>query len=122
MIKLGIIGYGKQGGIRHQAIKDTLNGEVVAISEPNLKQDIGLPNLSHDEIISDPNIDAIVICTPNFLNKPLTIKALNAGKHVFCEKPPSFTGKYKDEIRSNKSWTAVNLAGCCGCADVMEKA
>lgn len=99
MIKLGIIGYGKQGKIRHQAINDSLYGEVVAISEPNLKEDVGLPNLSHDEIINKADIDAIVICTPNFLNKPLTIKALLAGKHVFCEKPPCFTGKDMEEIR-----------------------
>ena len=48
---------------------------------------------SSDEIINDPNIDAIYVCTPNYLNKPLTIKALEAGKHVFCEKPPALNLK-----------------------------
>ena len=96
--KVGIIGYGKQGQIRHNAIQETGCAEVIAISEPS-DVNIDLPNLSHDDIINHPDIDAIIICTPNYLNKPLTIKALNAGKHVFCEKPPCFTAQDMREIR-----------------------
>lgn len=98
--KVGIIGYGKMGVIRHQALDELGIAEVVAISEPTIGNDYkGIPNLTHEEIINHKEIDAIVICTPNFLNKPLTIKALNAGKHVFCEKPPAFTGADMEEIR-----------------------
>ena len=53
-----------------------------------------------DEIINNPKIDAIYICTPNYLNKMLTIQSLKAGKHVFCEKPPAFTAKDVEEIRT----------------------
>ena len=98
-LKIGIIGYGKMGKVRHNAIKEVGNAEVIAISEPSpegLSADI--LNLSHDEIINNPDIDAVVICTPNFLNKDLTICALKAGKHVFCEKPPAFTGAEMQEI------------------------
>ena len=99
--KVGIIGYGKMGQTRHQAINELDCAEVVAISEPNLvsSEMEALPNLSHDEIISHPDIDAILIATPNYLNKPLTIKALQAGKHVFCEKPPCFTAEDMRQIR-----------------------
>ncbi|NQT03037.1 MAG: Gfo/Idh/MocA family oxidoreductase, partial [Planctomycetes bacterium] len=97
--KIGIIGFGVMGQIRLEAINEVEAGEVIAISEPNLTLPTGLPNLSNDEVIGHPDIDVIVICTPNFLNKPLTIKALNAGKHVFCEKPPAFTAKDVEEIR-----------------------
>lgn len=98
--KVGIIGYGKMGLIRHQALDELGVADVVAISEPKIGNDYkGIPNLTHEEIINHKEIDAIVICTPNFLNKPLTIKALNAGKHVFCEKPPAFTGADMEEIR-----------------------
>ncbi len=97
--KTGIIGYGKMGQTRHEAINELNCAEVVAISEPNLKEKLeNIPNVSHDEIINDPKIDAIIVCTPNFLNKSLTIKALNAGKHVFCEKPPAFTAADVEEI------------------------
>ena len=98
--KTGIIGYGTMGKIRHQAINEVGIAEVVAISEPAIVHEvISIPNLSHQEILHHPDIDIIVICTPNFLNKKLTIEALNAGKHVFCEKPPAFTGEDVREIQ-----------------------
>lgn len=98
-LKIGIIGYGKMGKIRHKAICETEKGEVVAISEPAIGSNYeSIPNLSHDEIINDVNLDAIIVCTPNFLNKELTMRALSAGKHVFCEKPPCFTAKDMEEI------------------------
>ncbi|MGZ3756169.1 MAG: Gfo/Idh/MocA family protein [Mucilaginibacter sp.] len=96
---VGIIGYGVMGKIRHQTINETQKGEVLAISEPNIDSHYELPNLSHEDLISHPNLDIIFVCTPNFLNKDLTIRALKAGKHVFCEKPPAFTGADVDEIR-----------------------
>lgn len=109
--KVGIIGYGKMGQTRHQAINELDCAEVVAISEPNLvgNQVENLPNLSHDEIIARPDIDAILISTPNYLNKPLTIKALNAGKHVFCEKPPCFTAADMMEIREAEKASCKKL-------------
>ncbi len=98
--KVGIIGYGKMGQIRHQAINELGYEEIVAISDSNQKVDGNkIPNLTSEEIINNPDIDIVIICTPNFLNKSLTIQALNAGKHVFCEKPPCFTGADMEEIR-----------------------
>jgi len=97
--KVGIIGYGRMGRIRHQAIDEVGGAEVIAISEPSIGAAYETtPNLTHEEIIKHPDMDAIIVCTPNFLNKDLTIRALNAGKHVFCEKPPCFTGKDMEEI------------------------
>ena len=43
----------------------------------------------HSEILENKNIDAVSICLPNFLHAPISIDALNAGKHVLCEKPPA---------------------------------
>jgi len=96
---VGIIGYGRMGQTRHKAIEETEIGKVIAISEPHLaSNENNLSNLSHDEILNHPDIDIILICTPNFMNKSLTIKALNAGKHVFCEKPPAFTAAEMEEV------------------------
>ena len=97
--KVGIIGYGKMGQLRHKTIEDSKIGEVIAISETDLTLNLNnIYNLSPDEIITHKGIDAIIICTPNFLNKPLTVQALNAGKHVFCEKPPAFTADEMKEV------------------------
>ena len=85
------------GKIRHDAINQVGMAEVIAISDPETP-DIGIMNLPHSEIINNPVIDAVFICTPNYLNKQLTIDCLKAGKHVFCEKPPSFTADEMKEI------------------------
>jgi len=98
-LKIGIIGYGTMGKIRHQAIDEVGKAEVIATSDPSIGSEFEtIPNLTHEEIIQHPEIDAIIVCTPNYLNKELTIRSLNAGKHVFCEKPPCFTGKEMEEI------------------------
>ncbi|MBN1933530.1 MAG: Gfo/Idh/MocA family oxidoreductase, partial [Anaerolineae bacterium] len=58
----------------------------------------GVTRLTTDSaaLINDPDIDIIDICTPNNYHAPLSIAALNAGKHVICEKPLAATPK---EIR-----------------------
>ncbi len=97
---VGIIGYGKMGQTRLQAIEEDGRGKVIAVSEPNIQVPLdGIPNVSHDEIINNPDINVVIVSTPNYLNKELTIRALKAGKHVFCEKPPAFTGTEVEEIR-----------------------
>ena len=97
--KIGIIGYGVMGKTRHTAITEIKKGTVVAISEPSAGALVnGVPNVSHDEIISSPEVNVIIVCTPNFLNKELAIRGLSSGKHVFCEKPPAFSGSDMEEV------------------------
>lgn len=98
--RVGIIGYGVMGKIRHKVINELDNSaQVVAISESFLTlEDNDVPNVTPDELINNKDIDVVIVCTPNHLNKEFTIKALNAGKHVFCEKPPAFTGADVAEI------------------------
>lgn len=72
----------------------------MGIANPNTAIGVvGIPCYNTaDDVILHPGIDAVFICTPNYLNKPLTIQALTAGKHVFCEKPPAFTAAEVSEI------------------------
>jgi 1,5-anhydro-D-fructose reductase (1,5-anhydro-D-mannitol-forming) len=97
MYKVGIIGYGKMGQIRHETTEKLSYGKVISIYEPNLK-DHPLLKKSADEIIYDPSIDVIFVCTPNYLNKSFVVKSLLAGKHTFCEKPPALTTAEMREV------------------------
>ncbi len=100
MIRCGIIGFGKMGRIRALAIENYQGAKVSSIYEENDFQN-GIPfqiSKSPSDIFNDPNIDAIFICTPNYKNKHYTINALNAGKNVFCEKPPAFNCTELEEI------------------------
>lgn len=101
MLNIGIIGFGKMGQIRANAISGNGSGRVDSIFDTNTIPNPGGAKVarSAEEIIENPEVDAVFICTPNFLNKPLTIAALKQGKHVFCEKPPAFNAKEVMEIR-----------------------
>ena len=100
MYKVGIIGYGKMGQIRHQVISAFEDVQVQSIYDPEIVDTKIEKAQNSDQIIENPEIDAVFTCTPNYLNKPLTIQSLKAGKHVFCEKPPGFTAKDIEEIRA----------------------
>ena len=47
---------------------------------------------SYDQIIADPDIDAVVLVTPNSIHSAQSIAAAQHGKHIFCEKPFALTG------------------------------
>lgn len=100
MIDVGIIGFGKMGQIRYETICQNGHARVVAIADP--REDLRLPGICYlvkaEELIANPEVQAIFICTPNYLNKSLTMSALKAGKHVFCEKPPAFNAKEVEEV------------------------
>ena len=100
MLKVGIIGYGKMGKSRYREVIASGKAEVVSVFD-SVKIETDIPcAATADEITEDSTIDAVFICTPNFLNRHLTIQALKAGKHVFCEKPPAFTAAEVEEIQA----------------------
>ena len=101
MLRIGIIGFGRMGKIRANAINQSKNGLIVGVYDNSPSCEFfNYPVCEkYESIINNDNIDCIFIATPNYLNKELTIASLNAGKHVFCEKPPAFTADDVEEIR-----------------------
>lgn len=95
-IKWGIISTAKIGIQKViPGMKKCDNAEVVAIAsrQPEAARDaagkLGIPKYygSYEALLADPEIEAVYNPLPNHLHVPYTIKALQAGKHVLCEKP-----------------------------------
>jgi predicted dehydrogenase len=99
------------GRIRASALVDSGRATIESVYEPQPAGSIDYPRAaSAHDVIADANVDAVFVCTPNDLNKPLTIAALRAGKHVFCEKPPAFTAADVEEIRAAEREAGTVLA------------
>jgi len=64
---------------------------------------------SYEELLADPNIDAIYNPLPNQLHVPWTIKAAEAGKHVLCEKPISLTVAEAKTLLDVRARTGVKI-------------
>lgn len=95
MLKVGVIGV---GGIARTHIPGWMaseDAELAAGSDVSQEvleawgQEHGVQKLYADpnDMFADPDIDIVDVCTPNNYHAPLSIAALNAGKHVICEKP-----------------------------------
>ena len=72
---------------------------------------LGIPAAygSYEELLADPNIDAIYNPLPNQLHVPWTTKAAEAGKHVLCEKPLSMTVAEAKTLLDVRARTGVKI-------------
>lgn len=97
MLKIGIIGAGRIGKVHLESISYHIkNATVVAMADPFMNDEteafikgFGVEKIYKDykEIINDAEIDAVMVCSSTDTHAPISIEAINAGKHVFCEKP-----------------------------------
>ena len=55
------------------------------------KYGCGKPVTDYQEILADPAVDAVSVCTPNNVHASIAMDCLRAGKHVLCEKPAART-------------------------------
>src|SRR5438105_374452 len=94
-VGIGIIGTGTIAQSHLQSLQSSTRGRAVAVydvlpdrAEETAKR-FGIPYAasSLDDLLARPEVDGVIVCTPPFAHAEPTIKALEAGKHVLCEKP-----------------------------------
>ena len=106
-MRVGVLGAGAWAEFAHlPGYKRDPRCELVAIADPVVEraqafaEKFGIPNVyaSHEELIARDDIDLVDVCTPSATHFELTWAALEAGKHVLCEKPVAYD--YRDTLRA----------------------
>ena len=100
-MKLAICGYGGIGSHHAKVIIpdtskfiDVIGTFDIREERQKLAENDGYKSyLSYEELLSDEQVDVVLIATPNDVHKDLSIQALKAGKHVICEKPVTLTSQ-----------------------------
>src|SRR5580658_4412372 len=93
--KAAVFGAGFVGRVHIEGLRRLGNVEVAAVvavtdaEAAQLGEQLNIPRSSSDyrAVLADASLDAVHICTPNALHFPMAMDALQAGKHVLCEKP-----------------------------------
>ncbi len=117
-VRWGILGAAKIG--IQKVIPAMQKGEwseIVAIASRDLgkaqtaARDLGIPKAygSYEELLADPDVEAIYNPLPNHLHVPWSVKCAEAGKHVLCEKPLSLTVSEAKELVQVRDRTGVKM-------------
>ncbi len=121
---LAIIGCGRIARLRHLVALSEIDDvrikyacDLIEEKAEKLKEDFPkIENVitDYNVALSDPEVDAVYVLTPNFAHYTVTMDALKAGKHVFCEKPITINYKLSCEMaeeaaRQNK---ILNIGVC----------
>ena len=97
MVRIGIIGAGRIGKVHCESIGRYVKNAVVAcVADPFMNEGteqtlraLGAEKVTKDyrEILADKSVDAVLICSSTDTHAQISVEAIKAGKHVFCEKP-----------------------------------
>lgn len=113
MVTIGIIGAGRIGKVHTESICNYVrNAKIKTVADPFMNEtteawlkSMGVEGTARDyhEILNDPEIDAVLICSSTNTHSPISLEAIAAGKHVFCEKPIDHDlGKIKQVVEALK--------------------
>lgn len=101
---LVIIGYGGMGKQHHNLLKKQSQLHVKGIFDidPSVVESATFHGIvcyaSYEQVLTDPLVDVVLIATPNHVHHDLSIQAMNAGKHVICEKPVTLNAREMESI------------------------
>ena len=78
------------------------------------KNGCGKAVTDYREVINDPEVDAISVCTPNKMHSTITVEALKAGKHVLCEKPAAriYSEALEMQKAQHETGKVLNIGVC----------
>jgi xylose dehydrogenase (NAD/NADP) len=99
------------------AVRRSGCGEVLAVSSASGRAgsyagELGIPRAydTHEDLLADPDVDAVYIALPNALHASWIVRAARAGKHVLCEKPLVLGTGELDEVEAAAEDAGVHLA------------
>lgn len=131
-MKIGMLGLGFMGSTHLQGWSRIPHAEILAVLDKNdtrlsgdlssIQGNLGGPGRnmdfsavrkyrSIDDILADPDIEAVDICLPTFLHATVAIRALRAGKHVLVEKPMALNGNDADSMVAEADRAGRTLMG-----------
>ena len=103
-LKVGLIGYGMAGSVFHAPLVTTVEGleltTVVSSDAAKVRKDYPVVSVvpGVEALLSDPNIDVVVVASPNSTHYQYAKQALEAGKHVVVDKPFAIRVREADEL------------------------
>ena len=117
-LKVAVVGAGFAGQAHMQGYKNSKDADLIAVcdvSEERAKEaaeKYGIPNVftDYEQMLKMDELEAVSVCLPNFMHKPATVAALEAGKHVLCEKPLATNAKEAEEMVAAAEKSGKTLA------------
>ena len=109
LLRVGVLGAGPIAQSAHfESCTKARNAELAAICDvaEDLRERMAITHgcgktyADYDRMLADPEIDAVIIATSDAFHVPASIRALEAGKHVLCEKPVGLTVEEVEELRT----------------------
>lgn len=107
MIKVALVGIGGMGFAHFGCYTNNKINDIEVIAVCDIREDMARKKVNNsnikiygdiDEMLEKENPDIVDICTPTYMHKQMSIKALNSGANVICEKPMSLSSEDADEI------------------------
>ena len=100
-LRIGVVGCGRIGKLHIDNLMGAVPGvEVIAVADPMIDKSgardwcaaRGITNVSADymDVINNKDVDAVFVCSSTDTHSVISLAAVNAGKHVFCEKPVDY--------------------------------